>query len=166
MRTGTVITALILTTGAAVAVSACGSSSDAEVVRQAGDDREATDADVPVTTLIVNDCPIEPGANCPGFDLSYAFLMLADLSNANLARAELGGADLREANLSGADLSDADLSEANLAKANLADANLSSADLTAADLRGANLTNAKLDGAYLDDAITDALTLCGSCWGD
>lgn len=149
-----------------VGLVACGASIDVGVTREAGSDRGATDADLPDKPRVVNDCPIQPGTNCAGFDLSYTFLGQADLSGANLAGADLGGANLSGTNLSGANLSDADLSEANLNRANLTGANLSNAELYGADLRGAILNNANLDGADLDGAITNALTQCGSCWGD
>jgi uncharacterized protein YjbI with pentapeptide repeats len=70
--------------------------------------------------------------DCPGCDLSNAFLIGLDLPNANL----------QAANLSGARLQDIQLTRANLESANLSGASFSITTLT-----GANLTNADLSNA-------------------
>jgi Pentapeptide repeats (8 copies) len=102
---------------------------------------------------------------CPGCDLSGAYLSGADLSGARLPRANLSGADLSRADLSGADLSAvklvlADMTGTNLTGANLTGANLFMADLFGADLFGATLNNADLTGADL----TKATWVDGSQW--
>ena len=73
-------------------------------------------------------------------DLSYAYLMNANLSDANLS-----GAYLKSANLLGADLDSTDLMGANLNSSLLSGANLYETDLN-----GTNLSNAELSAARLD----------------
>ena len=76
---------------------------------------------------------------CPGCDLSAAYLSGSDLSGARLSRANLSGLDLSHADLSGADLSGAKLLLADLTGTNLTGANLTGANLFTAELYGANL---------------------------
>jgi hypothetical protein len=97
-------------------------------------------------------------------NLSYADLYNADLSNAYLESANLDGANLPYANLSYAYLESANLSNANLSYADLYNANLPYADLYNANLPYANLSyayleSANLDGAYLDGANLDNANL-------
>jgi uncharacterized protein YjbI with pentapeptide repeats len=70
--------------------------------------------------------------DCPGCDLSNAFLIGLDLPNANL----------QGANLSGAKLQDIQLTRANLESANLSGASFSITTLTGANLTRADLSNA------------------------
>jgi len=103
---------------------------------------------------------------CPGCDLSGAYLAGSDLSGARLAHANLSGADLSHADLSDADLHGAklvlaDMTGTNLSRANLTSANLFMADLFGADLFGATLDNADLTGADL----TKSTWVDGSQWG-
>ena len=127
---------------AAVCLSACGSH-DSTVgepvieVDEAEDDGAFRLAGGDVR--VVNGCRIEPNAQCPGANLTGAFLWASDLSGANLS-----GANLSFTNLSGADLRRADLWRANLRFADLRDANLTRANLSGTDLWRANLTRADL----------------------
>ena len=97
-----------------------------------------------------------------GYNLGFANLFEAKLSEANLRgiklkRAILGGADLRKAALTEADLSKTLLKGANLEgafllKANLKGASLKKANLKAVILYAANLEGANLEGANLEGA--------------
>lgn len=91
-------------------------------------------------------------ANLSGADLSRAGLIGADLSEADLKGAGLSGAYLIGADLSKADLSGADLIGANLWKAILVRANLTQTGAIGADFSGADLSGANLSSAYLSGA--------------
>jgi uncharacterized protein YjbI with pentapeptide repeats len=69
------------------------------------------------------------GFDLSDINLSYIFMMGADLTGADLSFADLTGADLSFADLTGADLSFADLIGADLSNANLYDADLTGAEL-------------------------------------
>jgi uncharacterized protein YjbI with pentapeptide repeats len=91
-------------------------------------------------------------AKLSGADLSKAGLIGAILVEADLSGAILSGAYLVGADLSRADLIGADLIGANLWKANLSRADLARSGLIGADLSGAKLCRANLSGAYLSGA--------------
>ncbi len=93
---------------------------------------------------------IEEGSRSWRIDLSFAYLMRADLGAANLRGANLrgaffGGANLQMANLQGANLRDAGLPSTDLGGARLRGADLGNALLRDANLRGANLQGANLE---------------------
>ncbi len=68
--------------------------------------------------------------DCPGCDLSNAFLNGLDLPNANLQGANLSGARFQNIQLTRANLSEANLSGASFAITTLTGANLTNADLS------------------------------------
>ena len=86
------------------------------------------------------------GANLSQRDLSYRYLVRADLREAQLRGTNLYMADLSGATLAGADLSGADLSGANLAGTDLRNVVLTNANLLVADLHNAVLIGANLCG--------------------
>lgn len=90
----------------------------------------------------VRGCVIQPGAQCPGADLSGA-----QLQDVDLTRSDLTGANLTATNLSGA---------------NLTEANLSGALLVSTDLSGADLTRTVLSGATITATNLAGTTRCGT----
>jgi Pentapeptide repeats (8 copies) len=82
-----------------------------------------------------------------GLDLSFRFLVGANMSSAVLRLTNLSGSDLRNASLLNADLVDANLSNANLNGANLTNVNVYNTNLSSADLTNANLTGAHTPGS-------------------
>jgi uncharacterized protein YjbI with pentapeptide repeats len=105
-------------------------------------------------TELLGDCPIQPGADCPGNYMRRANLTGAQIPASNFARADLTkvqltGADMIGATFQNANLTGADLGHGMLTYANLIGADLTGVNLVGADLRGANLTGAKVTGAQL-----------------
>ena len=157
----TAMTALLVFSAAACGGSSGDTEADTESDTESGatDEADAVVRDAGWDGIVINGCPIEPNAQCPGADLSKVNLGEANLSGANLAGANLSGSSLMTTNLSGADLTGARLGEsflwqanlatANLTNANLTDAVLDQANLNDADLMGANLTGARLNGTRL-----------------
>ncbi|MEV5834255.1 pentapeptide repeat-containing protein [Nocardia sp. NPDC052112] len=109
-------------------------------------------------------------ADLRDFDLSDAYLAVADLDGVNLA-----GADLDRATLLGARLRNADLSGTHLHKVeadgcvgeglNLSGANLFRASFVKADLRRADLSNCELSSTNLREADLRAANLRGCHFG-
>lgn len=91
-------------------------------------------------------------------DLSYAYLVKANLNGAFLRGANFAGTNLREANLENADIREVYLGEAILSRANLSGARLDKANYAVdlpvrrVDLSQAYLVKAKLIGARLTSA--------------
>ena len=84
--------------------------------------------------------------------------LLLDLDNADVSETHLGSFNLSYAHLCGANLTNtdgnnADFSHAILVGTNLRGANLANADLRFADFSGANLSDTYLRGADLSEAI-------------
>jgi uncharacterized protein YjbI with pentapeptide repeats len=105
----------------------------------------------------VNGCPIHPYTECPGADLSGAYLGFASLHGANLRganlhRADLHGATLSEAHLHGADLSHANLHSARFHNAHLHDANLHNADVRRASFTGAKFCHTTMANGSINDS--------------
>ncbi|HAN47062.1 MAG TPA: pentapeptide repeat-containing protein [Cyanobacteria bacterium UBA8156] len=89
---------------------------------------------------------------CRGCDLSRANLMARDLSwsfllTANLQQADLRGSNLSHSNLSWARLNGVELRQGNLSASKLLFANLQGANLQGVNFQGANLNSADLRGA-------------------
>ena len=99
--------------------------------------------------LIIDGCTLEPGADCPGVDLSHTDLRGIALTGANLRGAKLTRANLYLSVLKGADLSGADLRGAILTKAQMQGMKARGADFTGANLDYSRLASAELHGANL-----------------
>ena len=99
--------------------------------------------------LIIDGCTLEPGADCPGVDLSHTDLRGIALNGANLRGAKLTRANLYLSVLKGADLSGADLRGAILTKAQMQGMKARGADFTGANLDYSRLASAELHGANL-----------------
>jgi hypothetical protein len=94
-----------------------------------------------------------------GPDLTWANLVMANLSGIEMESANLVGARLYEADLTDARLLDADLSHANLEAADLSRTDLSLARLVKANLRCARFYRTNLASAVLTDAAFDSAWL-------
>lgn len=97
-------------------------------------------------------------------NLSYAYLLDANLFNADLSGANLERANLIHADLSGADLRNANLSGADLRHAWLSGANLSDADLTGAIIDTPLGMSSRNDDLVISISAEGAITLGAGCW--
>lgn len=128
-----------------------GVKTDATTTCPNGDPGPCTGPDWrPIPPFQAGSCLVQPGAQCPG----------ADLSAEAGQRGRFFGVDLTGANLAWAKLTGIDLSYGSLAQA----------DLTGADLRGARLGETDVTGATLLRVKTDEATICpdgtrGPCQG-
>lgn len=101
----------------------------------------------------------ERALDCPGCDLSGAYLKRADLTGANLEGANLTDANLHEALLRGANLNGAILDGANLNGANLLQVEAQGATFNEVMLYGARLDGGNLAGADLTLAKASRATM-------
>jgi hypothetical protein len=138
-------------------VAACSSSSETASSPTPVATSSPTPPKASPTATVVNDCTIEPKAQCPGAQLSLVSLMGQDLSGANLEGADLSTSDLRKVDFTGANLIDATVSESDLT-----DADLTGADLTGAKLKNANLTRTDFTGATVSTGQLASAYMCGT----
>ena len=115
------------------------------------------------TFAVVTSCTQRLG---PGAQLSGCDLSGENLAGQDLRRANLSGADLEGANLRNAVLAGANLTGADLRNAAVARTNLDDANLTKADLRGLDLTTAGLAGAVFTQALLDRANLRSTDLGE
>lgn len=147
---------------AVIAMAACSSGSDSATSTVTPSVAPSVEPGSPSpTATVVNDCTIEPDAQCPGAYLSLVSLQGMDLSGANLEGADLHASDLRRTDLTGANLTDADITDSDLS-----DATLVGADLTGAKLRHANLTGTDFTGAEVSTRQLGSAYLCDTVMPD